>query len=322
MTRIEWTDVTWNPTTGCSHASPGCDHCYAERMSHRLAGMAGKAGAKYTGVTVATPYGGKFNGVLRTHVDALLLPLTWQKPRQVFVNSMSDLFHPAVPRAFIAQVFAVMALCPQHIFQVLTKRPERMAHTLRSSGVYQTFRERVSEVICDWANGDAPAGLLDLLLWDVDTGEFLPAHHLRGWSPYENDSLTPWPLPNVWLGASVEDQERAAQRVPHLLTVPAAVRFLSVEPMLGSVNLRPWLAAESALHWVILGGESGPGARPMEQAWAEDLVAQCRAAQVPVFVKQLGTVLGGKTHKDISTFPPALQVRDWPRLPGAEEDQP
>lgn len=278
MTRIEWTDVTWNPTTGCSHASPGCDHCYAERMSHRLAGMAGKAGAKYTGVTVATPYGGKFNGVLRTHVDALLLPLTWQKPRQVFVNSMSDLFHPAVPRAFIAQVFAVMALCPQHIFQVLTKRPERMAHTLRSSGVYQTFRERVSD--------------------------------------------TPWPLPNVWLGASVEDQERAAQRVPHLLTVPAAVRFLSVEPMLGPINLRPWLAAESALHWVILGGESGPGARPMEQAWAEDLVAQCRAAQVPVFVKQLGTVLGGKTHKDISTFPPALQVRDWPRLPGAEEDQP
>jgi protein gp37 len=245
-TGIEWTEETWNPVVGC------------------------------------TPV---FTGDVRTVPDRLTDPLHWRKPRMVFVNSMSDLFHEAVPFEFIDRVFAVMALCPQHTFQVLTKRPERMAEYLNTPG------------------------RMDQLIWRAMLSpdqEFVPNHE-----PHT------WPLPNVWLGTSVEDQARADERIPHLLRCPAAVRFLSCEPLLGPVDLERWLQAADpgdldrevasimadlrsgrgsvsdavigdALHWVIVGGESGAHARPCDVGWIRSIVRQCRAAKVPVFVKQLG----------------------------------
>lgn len=264
MSTIEWTDETWNPLTGCQHVSEGCDNCYAAReTSGRL-----KNHPAYEGLAKD----GKFTGEVRLLPDRLDQPLRWRKPRLVFVNSMSDLFHDDVPDEFIAQVFAVMARAPQHIFQVLTKRPARMAR---------------------WVNRVAkdPGG------WITHNGEWTSAYGGTGIivSPDE------WPLPNVWLGTSVENQKWADVRIPHLLKTPAAVRFLSCEPLLGPVDLGAFLdeleferddgvAAiyRPKLRWVIVGGESGPGARPMYPDWARSLRDQSVFAGVPYFFKQWG----------------------------------
>lgn len=293
MSNIEWTEKTWNPVTGCTRVSPGCDHCYAVTMTHRLEGMERarrprngteegrkvKPGEKYVGLTVLNPRGDRhFNGVVRCHEDSLLIPMRWKKPRLIFVNSMGDLFHKDVPFEFIDRVFAVMALCPHHTFQVLTKRPERMAEYFdENDGLSTPFRV--------WHQKQLLQGS--------------PEDHNNAY----DGSSHPWPLPNVWLGTSVEDQTRADERIPHLMKCPAAVRFLSCEPLLGPLDLSAYFGGayvglpgdvvhenyNFGIDWVIVGGESGPGARPCNVAWIRSIVQQCKAAGVPCFVKQLGS---------------------------------
>ncbi len=231
-TGIEWTDSSWNPVTGCTKVSPGCDRCYAEGIAHRFAG------------TKAYPNG--FEVTLRP--ERLDQPLRWRRPRRVFVNSMSDLFHQDVPDEYIARVWAVMALAPQHTFQVLTKRHARMRSLLNSTSFFESV-----------------------------------AHH-QGKLSDETD----WPLPNVWLGVSTENQQWADTRIPALLDTPAAVRFISAEPLLGPIDLGFDLHPDWGLDWVIVGGESGPGARSMHPDWVRHLRNQCTASDVPFLFKQWG----------------------------------
>ena len=260
VSKIEWTDSTWSPVTGCTKVSEGCDHCYAETIAHRFAG------------TKAYPNG--FDVTLRP--ERLDQPLRWKRPRKVFVNSMSDLFHKDVPDDYIARVFAVMALAPQHTFQVLTKRPGRMRSLLSS----EQFESAV---------------------FLATEGRF--------------EGCFPWPLPNVWLGTSVENQKWADVRIPLLLDTPAAIRFLSCEPLLGPIDLNHWIGHtpeclgsddppwctcpwegrtrepyfyKDKIHWVICGGESGPGARPMHPSWARQLRDDCLTAGIPFHFKQWG----------------------------------
>lgn len=247
--KIQWTQSTWNPVAGCRKVSAGCDHCYAIRDAHRLAGNPNaKIAATYAGLTMIQNGRPNWTGVFRELPDRLDQPLRWKRPRRIFVNSMSDLFGEGISSLFISRVFGVMARSPWHQFQVLTKRPDRMRDIL-SSPWFGQF-------------GDTAA----------------------------------WPLPNVWLGTSVEDQKAADQRIPALLQTPAAVRFLSCEPLLSPLDLglRRDYAWWDGLHWVILGGESGPGARPMKMEWAMSLVDQCENAGVPCFVKQWGSVLAAQ----------------------------
>ena len=226
-TGIEWTDATWNPVTGCTKVSEGCDHCYAETIAHRFAG------------TKAYPNG--FDVTLRP--ERLEQPLRWKRPRRIFVNSMSDLFHSDVPDDYIAQVFEVMTKAQQHTFQVLTKRPGRMRSLLSR----RSFRDNFAH----WGQ--------------------------------------PWPLPNVWLGTSVENQRWADVRIPLLLDTPAAIRFLSCEPLLGPVDLFAWnIDRGTRVDWIICGGESGPHARPMHPDWARQLRDDCLTAGIPFHFKQWG----------------------------------
>lgn len=228
---IEWTSSSWNPVTGCDKVSPGCKHCYAERMARRLQAM-GQANYR--------------NGFAVTlHEHALPAPLTWSKPQTIFVNSMSDLFHPAVPLEFIRKVFAVMEEASWHQFQILTKRAERVAEL----------------------SGDLP-----------------------------------WPA-NVWMGVSVETPEYT-YRIDDLRRVPAAIRFLSVEPLLAAIPRLPI----AGIDWVIVGGESGPGCRPMEADWARQIRDRCVAQRVPFFFKQWGGVQK-KRHGRI------LDGRTWDEMP-------
>jgi len=265
-TGIEWTDATWNPVTGCTKISPGCKNCYAERMTLRLKAMGQPRYANGFQVT--------------THADALTIPLHWRKPRRIFVNSMSDLFHQDVPDEFIDRVFAVMALCRQHTFQVLTKRAERMTEYLTS----QT------------ATG---------------YGRHLP---ILGY--HDRLASVRFPLSNVLLGVSVEDQQRADERIPKLLECPAALHFLSAEPLLGELDVSPWLPVdtiggvemEPLIRWVIVGAESGPRRRPTETAWIRSLRDQCEAAGTPFLLKQMD--VGGKIVKM-----PLLDGKQWPEVP-------
>ena len=287
MTSIEWTasddgaeGSVWNPTTGCDRTSAGCDHCYALTMAKRLKGM---GQAKYQRDGDPRTSGPGFG--LTVHPDAVNLPLHWRKPRRIFVNSMSDLFHAEVPTPWLADIFAVMAAAPRHTFQVLTKRHARMRSLLNDPAFQDQVRERAE------GKGMDPAD------WQ-------------------------WPLPSVWLGVSAEDQHWAAIRIPALLDTPAAVRFVSAEPLLGPIELPTGdLRAgrmPSAPAWLIIGGESGPGARPMELGWARDLLAQCRCLGVAPFVKQLGAVLGrelnaGSKGNHLDAWPEDLKVREFPR---------
>ncbi len=269
-TNIEWADETWNPTTGCSKVSQGCKNCYALREWPRLA-----ANPK------ATAYFGREFADVACHPERLDAPLRWTKPRKVFVNSMSDLFHEDVPDDFIDRVFAVMALSPRHTFQVLTKRPERMLAYMTQDGHGR------------WGFIDGRARQI----YAAQHGRRFPA-----------GKILLGPLPNVWLGVSVEDQANAEERIPLLLQTPAAVRWISAEPLLGPVNLSALRLSGGefdalrggdvgrsgrvetwpALSWVVAGGESGPKARPMHPAWVSGLRDQCAAAGVAFLMKQWG----------------------------------
>ncbi len=274
---IEWTDATWNPIRGCTRVSEGCRHCYAETLAARFS----EPGQWGHGLAERTSKGARWTGRIDVAADATFLaPLRWKRPRRIFVNSLSDLFHEGVPDAVIDRVFAVMALSPQHTFQLLTKRPERMREYLLSSG---------------------PDGEPREMRWMWESAE-------RGWRD-ELVRAPSSPLPNVWLGVSVEDQAAADARIPLLLATPAAKRFLSCEPLLGAVDLKFIRSLNRgafdctrpvdrryqnppeilpAIDWVIAGGESGPGARSMHPDWARQLRDQCAAADVPFFFKQWG----------------------------------
>ena len=279
-TNIEWTDATWNPITGCSVVSAGCKHCYAMR----LAGTRLRHHPSRAGLTRETSAGPVWTGKVRLNEAWLDQPVRWKKPRRIFVCAHGDLFHPAVPVEWIDQVFAVMALAPQHTFQVLTKRPGRMRNYLT-----------------DHAAGGRH-------IWVAAQALKMP----RGTKPAPG-----WPIPNVWLGVSVEDQATADERIPLLLDTPAAVRWISAEPLLDPLDLSniPWPASHvsfpdsdditalrpalvelegTRIDWVVAGGESGPDARPSHPDWFRSLRDQCQLASkrsgvgVPFFFKQWG----------------------------------
>jgi protein gp37 len=284
-TSISWTNWTWNPLRGCLEISPGCAFCYAAAYAARFSGL----GQPYEGLAYFDANGkAHWTGLIRTVPEKLVEPIRKRKPLMIFVNSMSDLFHEDVPDEFIAAVFAVMGIARHHTYQVLTKRAGRMANLVSSL----TWDDCVNAFCRQYPRS-------------IDIGFSKPA----------------WPLPNVWLGVSTEDQKRADERIPHLLRTPAAVRFLSVEPLLGLVSLtskgyiaatgdhpemygymagpddgksvvyktRGEALANSGISWVIVGGESGPKARPCDLAWIRSVVGQCREAGVPAFVKQMGS---------------------------------
>jgi len=258
-TKIEWTDATVNVINGCSLASPGCTHCYAMKQAHRF--------PVRQGLTKHTKGGMVWTGEVRFNESALLQVLRWKRPRRIFWNAHGDTFHESVPDEWIDRCFAVMALTPQHQHQVLTKRSARM-------------REYLSKRC---GHGSTPGHHI--------------MHAMDGISRDRWPDLQ-WPLPNVWLGVSVEDQVRADERIPDLLATPAAVRFLSCEPLLSELNIRHALIGQSRLRWVIAGGESGPGARPMHPDWARSLRDQCADAGVPFFFKQWGEYAPGEIACD------------------------
>lgn len=275
-TNIAWADSTWNVVTGCSKVSEGCRNCFAERMDKRIRGARGEEWKPWTAPNA------EYN--VRLHPERLNQPLVWKKPRRVFVNSMSDLFHEQVPFEFIGKVFYVMSKAERHTFQVLTKRPRRMLDFI------------------NWMNATSVSGPYDLA---VD------------WS-------------NVWLGVSVENQRAADERIPLLLQTPAAIRFLSCEPLLGPIEFDPlWLRTSPStafldgkvtsdmpawtregcygIDWIIVGGESGPNHREMNLDWARSLRDQCVAAHVPFFFKQ-GSGLRPATN-------PTLDGVEWHQYP-------
>lgn len=299
-TSIEWAQHVWNPVTGCTRVSSGCDFCYAATMTKRLAAMGQE---KYAGLINEGK--GHFNGVIKLHPDTLEIPLRRKKPTTYFVNSMSDLFHRDVPFEFVDKVFAVMALAHQHTFQILTKRPDRMAEYMTTGESRYFDSGRFGKVI-DASFELEREGIIEPFMRD-GTGSW-------------------WPIVNVWLGTSVENQETADERIPHLLRCTAAVRFLSCEPLLGPVDLTrirwaridvnpadyarhgvpapdemwslnnalvsleadEWNAEKPGIDWVIVGGESGPGARPMHPEWARSIRDQCVKADVAFHFKQWG----------------------------------
>ena len=291
---IEWTGHTWNPTLGCSKKSPGCKFCYAIRTVHRLAGNPNaKIRAANQGLTVIQNGAPNWTGIVRLIPERLSVPLRIKKPTTFFVNSLSDLFHEALSDEEIDQVFAVMALCPQHTFQVLTKTPERM--------------ERWFAKLTDsW----------DRRLRMESAGELIAGQ--MGWCHADEAQMAQWPLSNLWLGVSVENQRYADERIPLLLQTPAAVRFISAEPLLGPINLEElpsisgigrYLNALNsaciggsdvlgALDWVISGGESGTAARPSHPDWHRTLRDQCQAYGVPFFFKQWGGYAPGRDLKE------------------------
>jgi protein gp37 len=243
---IEWTQATWNPVAGCTPVSPGCLNCYAARMALRLEHMPNGTGQKYRGTAKRARDGRPvFSGQINLDPESLDLPRSWRLGRIIFVNSMSDLFHEAVAEDYVKRVFAVMDECPQHTFQILTKRPERALDM---------------------------AGSL------------------------------PWPR-NVWMGTSVENA-KYMDRIRTLRNIPAKVRFLSCEPLLGPLARMPL----SGIHWVIVGGESGPGARPMDPEWVVEIKEQCEAKGVPFFFKQWGGVRKSETGRK-------LRGRTWDEMP-------
>lgn len=250
-TQIEWTDATWNPVAGCSIISAGCKNCYAMEMARRLHAM---NVAKYRGLTRKSGSRTIWNGIVREDNEALQIPARWKKPKKIFVNSMSDLFHERVSDAFILKVWEVMAATQRHHYQILTKRPERMSALVRT---------KIRSV-----------------------------------------------LPNVWLGTSIENGD-VAERADYLRTIPAAIRFISFEPLIGSVgdiNL-------SGIHWAIVGGESGHSARPIREEWIDEIYDQCQSFETAFFFKQWGT--WGKDNKKRSKKANGREYRgqEWDEMP-------
>ncbi len=266
--KIEWTDATWNPVTGCSVVSPGCTNCYAMR----LAGTRLKHHPSRAGLTKASKAGPVWTGEVRLNEKWLDQPLRWSRERRIFVCAHGDLFHENVPDEWIDRVFAVMAMCPQHTFQVLTKRSARM-------------RQYIVPALAR-----VHARILTKRDWQF--------------------ASTEWPLPNVWLGVSIEDLPRGKERALDLANTLAALRYWSVEPLLEDLgDLTPLCLFDTtdgkrkAVDWVICGGESGPGARHMDPDWARSLRDQCRAAGVKYFFKQM-------SKKE--AIPADLQIREFP----------
>ena len=306
-TSISWTDATWNPVTGCTKISPGCKLCYADRLFLRTYSGMCKCGhplsehvlgrwphCGHAACSCATFVQRQFTDV-RTHPDRLEQPVHWKKGKRIFVNSMSDLFHEDVPFEFIDLIFAVMAVTPQHTYQILTKRAVRMLEYVSYVNEYDLSRAR-SE-IC-------------------------------GINRY---SATPWPLPNVWLGVSVENPDQLF-RVDTLLEIPNAMPWVSYEPALAGVNFAPYFENgitqrwDRHLRWLVFGGESGPGARPCNLKWARDVRDQCKAARVPFFFKQGGRTayreVGGTIYhygfrdrkgEDLYEIPEDLRIREFPK---------
>lgn len=282
-TGISWTDATWNPIRGCSRVSEGCRNCYAERVAARFSGP----GQPYEGLATVA----RWTGAVRMAPEHLADPLRWRKPRRIFVNSMSDLFHEALTNEQIAAVFGVMAAAPQHTFQVLTKRAKRMREW------FAWVEKRAEDGKRMFPDDDREWRIRQMLTVELGATGNRVVHHGG-----------PWPLPNVWIGVSVENQAAADERIPELLATPAAVRFLSCEPLLERVDLdavqipgeREGLRFSALRHqhddrfgssdvlidWVIAGCESGRGARPCDVAWLRSLRDQCSAAAVPFFLKQ------------------------------------
>lgn len=307
MSKIEWTERTWNPIVGCSIVSPGCTNCYAMRMAARLEAI---GLLHYRGLTQPSKAGPVWSGNMALASESTLLePMRRKKPTTWFVNSMGDLFHESVTDDWIDRVFAVMAMSPQHTFQVLTKRSSRMLDYCND----KTTPHRVAKVM------------------DAFSGEH----------------TIPWPLPNCWKGVSAERQLEADDRIPDLLATPAAVRFVSAEPLLGPIDftsmvvdrdtridvLQSYTASQTAtpgiwdhapndgprLDWVIVGGESGPGARPMQPEWARSIRDQCTAAGVPFFFKQWGEFhpfpAGGVERVGKRAAGRLLDGREWSGMP-------
>ncbi len=318
-TGIAWTDATWNPVIGCSRVSEGCRNCYAERQAVRIASY------RLNGVIKSTPAGPRWTGKIRLSPKAWTAPLHWRTPRRIFVNSMSDLFHEGISDGHLDEIWGLMAKAYWHTFQVLTKRPAQMREYLtRHAGGGRHI----------WT----AAQRVEYPRW---------APHLRAGGSEPPGS---WPLRNVWLGVSVEDQATADARIPLLLQTPAAVRWVSYEPALGPIDFRCrnylWCGHKdyygdivcpicndareqsACLDWLVIGGESGPGARPFDLAAARSAIAQCRAAGVPCFVKQLGTLpvskvgphfddihelkLCDRKGADPAEWPEDLRMREYP----------
>ena len=329
-TKIEWATDVWNPIIGCSIVSPGCTNCYAMAMAHRINQMT--LASHYEGTTERAK-GGKgpavWTGKVALANDHILTaPLRWKKPRRIFVNSMGDLFHESVPDEWIDKVFAVMALCPQHTFQCLTKRSKRMQEYM-----LEKWQGTVAQ---EFAGITIPAGPPTGRAAQIEEA-CEPILQQFGLADPEKDDLWTedgsckamqwkWPLANCWLGVSAEDQQRADERIPDLLATPAAVRWVSAEPLIGPIdftrirapgytdNDKGWTFdclqtgdyyslfeddgrcvtggdgpyRETKLDWIVVGGESGPGARPMHPDWARQVRDQCKAAGVPFYFKQWG----------------------------------
>jgi protein gp37 len=304
-TGIAWTNATWNPIRGCSRISRGCVHCYAETVAHRFSGP----GQPYEGLLKISVSGRSvpvWNGTIYYAEEHLLDPLRWQTPRRIFTNSMSDLFHENLSDAIRDRIFAVMLMASRHHFQVLTKRPAIMRAYMRDAP------SRIAKAVHSLRDG-SPKRLLN-----------------SGPSPTEIDGW--FPLANVALGVSVEDQDAADNRIPELMRTPAALRFISAEPLLSDLNLDPFLAPHLwhdlgdppvSLDWVIAGGESGNRVRFCDIRWLRSIVAQCMAERVPVFVKQLGSnPFDGPTPfpvraskgDDPGEWPEDLRVQQYPTV--------
>ncbi len=310
-TQISWTDATWNPIYGCSRVSEGCRNCYAEEVVAGLGRkLKGEAGELYRSLVVPSANGPRWAGRAFFHEDRLLDPLHWRGPRRVFVNSLSDLFHETLSAEVVARIFAVMALAPRHTFQVLTKRPERMSALLARPDWPALVQSAARSL---YGKGGVKWSLSDLAF----------------------DALarpSAWPLSNVWLGVSVENQAAAEARIPLLLKTPAAVRWLSCEPLLERVDVSRYLwgrrcpdpncedsthghdcqLGAQLLHWVVVGGESGPGRRPFLQQWSDSLQDQCARAGVPFFFKQHGAARAGEVRQEL--LPGGRLVRQFPAV--------
>lgn len=324
--KIGWTDASWPVVAGCTHISPGCDHCYAAKLtSGRLKHLPAYAGLAENG---------RFNDTVRCLPDRLGWPYKWRKPRRIFVSDMADLFHESVPDGFIAQVWDAMGQNGQHAFQILTKRHARMRSFARR------WADRSNDRASDKPSGMPPmprgpeavraaytsgrsrlfADMLDSMGTPPPGAAYPPYDWMDGWR------FWPGELFNVWMGVSVEDQHWAGIRIPVLLDTPATVRFISAEPLLGPIDLRyvagvdalerDWTggrgggmgAPHPLLDWVIVGGESGPGHRPMDIEWLESIVVQCREAGVPVYVKQDSGPRAGQQGR----IPDDLWIHEFP----------
>lgn len=317
-TKIEWTDASWNPTRGCSKVSAGCRNCYAETVAARFCGE----GAPYEG----TIQGRKWNGHVRLEPAQLYQPLRWQRPRRIFVNSMSDIFHESIPDEYILAVFGAMSAARHHCFQLLTKRPARASEWFQWASAQWPGRSH-------WKVGDKYVD--DVLFTALESAASAQAAPSRMRKVVARND---WPLPNVWVGVSVEDQASADERVPQLLNLPAAVRWLSMEPLLSAVNVEQWLGVvhedDAGTHnqnqdlpdalgvpfhdpwvagvdWVVVGGESGRNARPMHPQWARELRDQCARSRVSFFFKQWGAwVPFGDDHFDTSSVGDDVEAMD------------